>query len=284
MAHFTISAALPYLEPLLWLAALAVYLRLKDRLPGVGILLAFRAFGALSLLGLHHATAVFVHADERLLKVASFYTYWFCYFAGFVALLYSLRGIYRFAISRLPNFATLGNICFRWAVLNAVLLGLAAFIPLFAWSGPGGHLLFALDQVGRCLSVLELSLLIFLVIALRAIGFQFHSKVFGLCIGFGAMAIADLMTFSLLFATSRTWPILISEIVTAVMLVAWTVYFLFPDAAPALVTTHIATSASRWNELAVALGENEQKAAEKQPGFLQDVESVVERVLAKNSL
>lgn len=284
MAHFTISAALPYLEPVLWLAALTVYLRLKDRFPGVGVLLAVRAVGAIALLGLRHATAVFLHADERMLKVASFYTYWICYFVGFVALLYSLRGIYRFAISRLPNFATLGNICFKWAVFNAVVLGLASFIPLLAWSGPGGQLLFALDQVGRCLSVLALSLLIFLVIALRAIGFQFNSKVFGLCIGFGAMAVADLVTFSLLFATTKAWPILISEIVTGSILAAWTVYFLLPDKTPQLAVAQMTTSASRWNELAGFLGESEKKAAEAQPGFLHDVESVVERVLAKNSL
>jgi hypothetical protein len=111
---------------------------------------------------------------------------------------------------------------------------------------------------------------------------------FGISLGFGLQAAADLV----FTAVSVRYPGLTSsaalglQIATSLVLVTFSVYFLVPEPAAErnMIVLPPQSMLARWNALAKGLGQMPEPVVAGAPTgfFLQDIEGVVDRVLAKN--
>jgi hypothetical protein len=76
------------------------------------------------------------------------------------------------------------------------------------------------------------------------------------------------------------------QVMVTLVLVTWTVYFLVPEPAAerSMIVLPPQSMLARWNALAKGLGQVPEPAMAGAPTgfFLQDIEGVVDRVLAKN--
>ncbi len=269
------------IEPWIWLLALVGYLRAKGNLLSLflGVFLGVRTAAAFAL------TALFLsHSQSGLsapFAVVSFYISWAGFLAGFVLLLFSLREIFHHIISPLPGLAHVGGIVFRWVALVSLLLSAAVGLPSLLHPR-GSHIYFVLLQIATDFCALELCLLAFLLLVSRALGFSLRSRVVGICVGFMLLALADIARFSASPNGTNSVAAYISNSATILCLAAWILYFALPEPAREFAHTPLKTL-MRWNDLALALHPPEQPAEEHATGFLQDVESVVDRVLARNA-
>ena len=145
---------------------------------------------------------------------------------------------------------------------------------------------------GLCLhsvSVFELCLLAFIALTIHSLGRSFRSPLFGIALGLGIQAAADFVIFAITrWEHAKIWSVanLLSEVLTAIVLLTWTTYFLLPQRQEecGVITVPTPSPLIRWNDVAQALGHGSPRvAAGVSTGFfLQDVERVVDRVLARN--
>lgn len=283
MVLAAISNTLTYAEPFLWLLAFIAFLRTKNHssFPALRIFLGIRVVSTFLLSGIYRAHDLAPSVDGHLLYT---YIYWGSYFIGLVALFFSLQELFRYIMSSLPGLSRLGIACFRWAALASLIVAGATIFTLLPEIPKNIHLSFVLTAFARCLCILELCLLAFLAVSLHALGHTYRSRVSGIALGFSMMAVMDLLVFSLRFSQMSAWPNQVAETVTTLALLTWLAYFVLPEPVRQAVALPAASPLLRWNDLALAIGHSTPPVAVEQTGFLQNVESVVDRVLTKNSL
>lgn len=285
MALASISNMLTYAEPLLWAAALLAFFRVRKHaaLSAFGVFLGVRMVRALLLVGMSRAHMIF-GSDGHTLHSVYFYTNWITYLAGCVALFFALQELFVNMMAPLPGLKRLGLAAFRWAAAASLVLSLSSVVTLASASSIHDHLAAIFTQIAIGFSVLALCLLAFLVVSVHALGLSYRSRVFGLCLGLGLLAAMDLMVYGLRFSVTGTWPANVAEIVTGIALLTWVGFLAFPEPVKQQAPAAISSSAMLWNDLAAELGPNVPQPALQPSGFLQNVEGVVDRVLAKNSL
>ncbi len=287
MALASISNALAYTEPLLWAGALLSFFRVRKQtaMPAFGIFLGIRMVSAFLTLGLSHAQSIAPNLDSGLLYNAYLYTYEICYLASCVALFFALQEIFRNIMAAYPGLSRLGLLSFRWAAIVALVVSSASMIPLASTTTIHEHLAVVFAQIAICVSVLVLCLMAFMAVSIHALGLSYRSRVFGICLGLGLMAVMDLFVNALHISTFYSWPAQVSQIVTIVALLTWVAFLASPEPVKQQAATPVSSSVLQWNDLAQELGPNApQPATAQRSGFLQNVESVVDRVLAKNSV
>lgn len=297
MAH--LQDVLVRFETLLVILVLAALVRsgCARRFPALTTYLGIRAaFGvlltALLWLGANdHRSAV---------SCAYFYSFWANCLSLAIATFFVCQEVFRKVMEPVPGLRRLGLVAFRWVSIVTMLVGIGVFAMPTLITGvmPGimssGKSVFAavvgtvaLD-LGRCVSILELCLLAFLALAIHTLGRTYRSRLFGIALGFGLQAAADLLAYALWvrFPHLESPVNLAYQIAITVVLLTWTAYFLVPEPAAerkmiVLAPTSVAT---RWNGLAAGIGQAPAMAPATAPTgfFLQDIEGVVDRVLARN--
>ncbi|QNI31010.1 hypothetical protein H7849_18120 [Alloacidobacterium dinghuense] len=281
MALAPISSMLTYADPCLWAAAFLAFMRVRKHaaLSAFGAFLGIRMASTLIMLGLSRAHI----SDSPLLHSTYFYTHWITYLAGCVALFFALQEIFINMMAPLPGLRHLGLAGFRWAAVVSLVLSLSSVVTLASASSIHDHLAAIFTEIAVCFSVLALCLLAFLVVSIHALGLSYRNRVFGICVGLILLSATDLMVNAFHFSSIGNWAVQISGIVTVVALLTWVAFLGFHEHLEQPTATSVSSSALLWNDLAHELGPNAPKPA-PQSGFLQNVESVVDRVLAKNSL
>lgn len=277
------------IEPWLNLIAFLVILKSKawKRFPAVTVYLGFRCFIDLAL--------TFVLNENRIFSVSShtqtityIYGYWICYTLGAVAIFFALQEIFKTVMEPVPGLERLGIIAFRWvSVASAIILVAMTSVP--AHRDPKIiYASFVGIQIMRCISVLEICLIAFLAISVHSLGRSFRGRVFGIGLGFGIQAAAELICSALLVRSHSIWSIgnLVIEFASIGALLIWTAYFLLPEAVAETgpITLPITSPLLRWNEIALALGQRPPQVAlgaASSAFFLQDVEQVVDKFLTK---
>jgi hypothetical protein len=139
----------------------------------------------------------------------------------------------------------------------------------------------------RSVSILELCLLAFLCLSMNALRISVRDIDFGIALGLGLMSANDFILASLITRnTSLLAPLqFVYESLILFTLGIWIAYFALPEPARQPVVMPANSTIYRWNEIASALGHTGTQVAVQQPAnafFLNDVEKVVERVLARN--
>lgn len=284
MSLSPISSAVSYIEPILWAVSFIAFLRSSSR----RTLSAFGAFLGIGTVGatlLHFLNRSDFFGNASLQYSVSFYAYWAIYFVGCVFLFFALQQIFSQVMVSFPALGRFGRIVF-YSIGGAALAVSAVSVFAVIAASPihvPANIIFT--EISCDFSVSLLCLLAFVVVLIRAAKYPLASRIFGICLGLGLIAVAKLT--GALFQAVHLYqlPHQISLIGLAAALMIWTGFFLYPEPAVRKETSAVSVQALQWNDLAQELGPTEHaQPAMLQSGFLQSVEGVVDRVLAKNSV
>src|ERR1700728_500088 len=282
------------LEPVLVVLAAFCFFKSKSaqRLPAMATFLVLR------LISLAYLQTVFYFGGSASLTTtntaryeAYFYGFWFTYVAITVSVFFVVQEVFKRVMEPVPGLRRLGLMAFRWISVVSIVVAVGAVaLPntLAEHTNNANKIGPICVQMMRCVSVMELSLLAFLALSIHSLGRSFRSRLFGLGLGFGLQAAADLIYSAIparcpgLLNTAN----FIDESVTLVVMVGWAAYFLIrePEAERNLIVLPPSSMLARWNALAKGLGQMPEPVMVGAPTgfFLQDIEGVVDRVLAKN--
>jgi hypothetical protein len=277
------------LEPVLIIAEPVLLLAVVSLLFRAGGIRRFPAllsyFGLrLASIGFLEAIRVFHFSDQIY-----FYGFYAAYIIRAVASFFVIQEVFTHLMEPVPGLRRLGLIAFRWITIISVIISAVAIAIPVSQSGFKLHLVMLPLTLG--ISIMELCLLVFLALAIHSLGRSFRSRIFGIALGFGVQASMDLVTSALAASRPASYAVatMVAQITGILTLLIWTAYFLVPE--PAGERTKIVLPAEspilRWNEIARALGHNAPQVAvgtATSGFFLQEVEHVVDKVLAKNAL
>lgn len=219
---------------------------------------------------------------------AYFYTYWISYAACAIAIFFVVQEVFQRVMEPVPGLRKLGVMAFRWVSVVSVVVAVGAIaLPAAVVSRNGDRIGPIALQTMRCVSVMELCLLAFLALSVHALGRSFRSRLFGIGLGLGLQAATELVGCALVVKyPGLTSPVnLFVEVSTVLVLMTWGAYFLVPEPETErkLIVLPPHSMMARWNALANGIGQTPQVPLAPATGFfLQDIENVVDRVLAKN--
>ncbi len=217
-----------------------------------------------------------------------FYSYWISYAACAVVIFFVVQEVFKRVMEPVPGLRRLGLLAFRWISIVSILVAVGAVALPAAAAAPNGDRLGPVClQMMRCVSVMELCMLAFLALTIHALGRSFRSRLFGVALGFGVQASTELVftAVSVRFPGMASAANGVEQIVATLVLLTWTAYFIVPEpeSERKLIVLPPQSMLARWNALAKGLGQMPDVAVAEPTGFfLQDIESVVDRVLAKN--
>jgi hypothetical protein len=276
------------IEPILLATALCAFVKARAFrvFPAFGAFLIFRLGVDLTLDFVLQSAKLSI-LEKHLAYQIYFYTYWISYLAGAVMIFLVIQEIFSHLTKLIPGFGRLGLLAFRWVTLISVLVAVALSIR------PGelkwDLLVSATSGVMRCMSVLELCLLAFIVVAMQTFQLSSRSRDFGVALGLAMIAAAELFGSAFAFGhtTMATVANYSGEIASILAAATWAAYFIF-EPEPAGVqsaASPISLPLSRWTEVADALGHPPPQIAlgASSHFFLQDVEKAVDKVLENNS-
>ncbi len=289
MAH--LQDILTRLEPAFLLIATIAFFRsgATRRLPALATYFGVRATQTLFFEVVLHVWGDGMPVCNTVRYNVYFYGYWISYLASAISIFFVVQEVFKRVMEPVPGLRRLGLMAFRWvSIVSAVVCVGAIALPTAMMQASADRLAMICLQTMRCVSVMELCLLAFLALSIQALGRSFRSRLFGVGLGFGLQAVAELV----LTALAARYPGLTSagnlviQISTTVVLVTWSIYFIVPEPAieRKMVVLPPQSMLARWNSLAKGLGQLSQPAVAGAPTgfFLQDIEGVVDRVLAKN--
>jgi hypothetical protein len=272
------------IQTLLLLGALICACTSERTYPAMrGYLLLNTIAGALICL-LHGLPAVQGMPSDRSAELYAT-LFWTAYGASGILTFLTVQQIFRDALNPLPGLRRLALVAFRWvAVISVALSVVPAIVPLFFRAH---SLQTAVLQSTRCVSVIEFCLLAFILLAAQALGITYRSRIVGITLGFGVLAVVDTVCFLFLLRSGSLLPwLLVRQIGATVAASIWLVYLVMPEPVRIPVMLRSQSQLQRWNEIAVALGKPAPNVAFGQPEptafFLRDVENVVDRVLSRN--
>jgi hypothetical protein len=283
---------LVFAEPFLTLVVLIAFLKagLGRRLPATRNYLMTRVASTVILYGILEMNHVVAIAPTTQCY-AYFYAYWSLYLIGAVLIFFVIREIYSELMRPVPHLRKLGMMAFRWAIAISCIF--AAIFAVSAGISPihnyDARLVYLAQLCFHSVSVLELCLLAFVALTIHSLGRSFRSPLFGIALGLGIEASSQFLIASVeIWQHAKVWSSanFMTEVVITVVLLTWTTYFLLPQhqESVAMVQNPEPSPLIRWNDVAQALGHSSPRvAAGTSTGFfLQDVERVVDRVLARN--
>ena len=260
----------------LLLAAYACVLR-KDRIyPAMRAYLLVNAVGGILVCALLGLPGILVGSQSIVYDTL----FWVAYGTSGVLTFFTAQQIFRDALDPLPGLRRLALVAFRWVALVSVAISVVpAIVPLFFRSQSEQ---ITVLQAMRCVSVLEFCLLAFILLSAQALGISWRSRIVGITLGFGVLAIVDTVCFMFLLRSSLSellpW-LLVRETGSVIAASVWLGYLLIREPKRTAVRLKSSSQLQKWNEIALALGQPEPS-----PFFLQDVERVVDRVLSRNEV
>jgi len=279
------------LEPVFLLLAGVVFLRSGSvrQLPAVACYFAIRGISALALNAIMLGGTMSDTFCGIPRYTAYFYTYWGTYLVSAVAIFFIVQEVFKRVMEPVPGLRRLGLLAFRWIMIVSVVVSVGAIALPLGEKGTGTYFIQMIGpHIMRCVSIMELCLLAFLALSIHTLGRSFRSRLFGIGLALGVQAAADLISSALIAGN----PVLSStvnlfeEVITLAVLAGWAAYFLVPEPAAErrMIVLPPSSVMSRWNALAKGIGQTPDVAVAGQPTgfFLQDIEGVVDRVLAKN--
>jgi hypothetical protein len=272
------------LQTALLLAAYVSVLR-KDRIyPAMRAYLLVNAIGGVLVCTLLGWRGLLVGNESTVYCTL----FWVAYGTSGVLTFFTAQQIFRDALDPLPGLRRLALVAFRWvAVVSVALSVVPAIVPLFFRAH---SLQVTVLQAMRCVSVLEFCLVAFILLSAQALGISWRSRIVGVTLGFGVLAVVDAACFMfLLRSISQLLPwLLVREAGSVIAASVWLVYLLMKEPKRTAVRLNSSSQLQKWNEIAVALGKPVPHIAlgqpEPSPFFLQDVERVVDRVLSRNEV
>jgi hypothetical protein len=189
-----------------------------------------------------------------------FYSFWISFAVEAVLWLMVIYNMYKLAMAPLKGLQSLGMLVFRWAAaISAVVTIAMAFAP---HSTIRAITMAAITQLQQTTSVLTLCLLLFVTFAIRPMGLSYRSRIFGISLGMGILATANLISSSWLVGRREMYDTynIFNAVVVLAVTVLWTTYFALPEPERHIIVLPTTSPFLRWNQISMALGGN--------PGFV----------------
>jgi len=193
-----------------------------------------------------------------------FYVYYISFAVESILGLTMIYGVFRLAMAPLKGLQTLGMLVFRWAAAISVAVAMgSAYNPQL---GGRMYLVNAISELQRTQSILTLCLLLFVCFAIRPMGLNYGSRIFGVSLGLGFLATIELVQSAWLGHApkmSNQATIvqgIISGSVMCATLIIWTAYFALPEPKRRIIVLPTTSPFLRWNQISLALGDS--------PGFV----------------
>jgi hypothetical protein len=239
-----IVSLLGYAEIIVCMDALCVLVARKQWKDywALGSFLAVRLVANVSLYVIHYS----IHGLGRHTGYqAYFYVYWMAYAIQSVLAMFIVYGIFRLTLAPLKGLLKFGTVLF------CVIVGLSALLALGSTFAPHvtgvRYLIGGISQLERSQSLLTLCMLAFVFVVMRSAGISVGSKIFGVGLGMGVLAMNDLvqsawLTFDPDMGRAYT---LINCVVICAIPVLWTAYFALPEPERGEIDAH--SPLMRWN-------------------------------------
>ena len=115
-----------------------------------------------------------------------------------------------------------------------------------------------ITQLQQTSSILTLCLLLFVCFAIRPMGLSFRSRIFGVSLGLGVLAMVNLVNSAWLarYANMYSTFSLINGFAVGLTLLTWSAYFAFPEPKRRIITLPTTSPFLRWNQISMALGDD----------------------------
>ncbi len=244
---------LNYLEPLCCGLVLIAILRAKAgrTFPFVTALLALRTSSDLIGIFLLRTRGIEEHLAYRIY----FYVYWISYALESILSLLIILSIFRLAMAPLKGLQTLGMLVFKWAaaISVAIAFGMAAG-PHQSGTAFMTSMIMKLQQTS---SILTLCLLMFVCFAIRPMGLSFRSRIFGVSLGLGITATANLVSSAWISHAPSLYSTVNAclGISGCLTLLLWSGYFAFPEEKRRIIVLPTTSPFLRWNQISEVLGD-----------------------------
>jgi hypothetical protein len=251
---------LSYLEPILCAMLVVLLIRTKAvrQFAFLAALLCVRVACSIICLPLIYFCGRGI--EEHLAYRAYFYVYWSSYALEAILSLLVIYSIFRLAMAPLKGLQTLGMLVFRWvaAISVAVAIGVAVTPHLTGIT----FIITMVTQLQQTSSILTLCLLLFVCFAIRPMGLSYRSRIFGVSMGMGLVATANLAGAAWFAHNPNMYSALsmVIGVADATALLAWSAYFAFPEPKRRIIVLPTTSPFLRWNQISMALGDD--------PGFV----------------
>ncbi len=184
-----------------------------------------------------------------------FYTYWASYAIEAILGFFIIYSIYNLAMAPLRGLQRLGRLMFRWAA--GIAVAIAATMAFGPHVTSTKFIIRAVTQLQQTQSVLTLCMLLFVCLAIRPMGLSYRSKIFGVSLGLGVIATADLVGAAWLSHFSNLYSIynIVNGSAICFTLLMWTAYFAAPEPRRRMIILPTTSPFLRWNQISLALGD-----------------------------
>ena len=261
------EALLEYSNIVAWVMSLSLltlllWRKMFTEYPWLTVLLCIRAIAdpvQVSLLFFRRS----LHIPLSTAYPAYFYTCLIVISSETLFAILIIYSVFRLAMKPMEGLHQMGKVIFRWvaAVSIATSLGVAIGPHLFsAGFSATAVVTNVYAQIQQATSVLILCLLLFVSFAIRPLGMTFRSHIFGITLGLGITAAANLVQsawFSTVGAHSLYSAIyLVSALGTCGAQIVWFTYFALPDPERKMILLPTTSPFFFWNKVSEALGDN----------------------------
>jgi hypothetical protein len=246
--------SLTYVEVASCLLALGImqYRRQIGQFKPLALFLLTRATSDVILIGvLKWAKQLTVHTAYHLY----FYVYWVSYAIEAILGFFIIYSIYNLAMAPLKGLQRLGMLMFRWAAGIAVAIAITMALGPHVTSTK--FIMRAVTQLQETQSVVTLCMLLFVCLAIRPMGLSYRSKIFGVSLGLGMIATADLVGAAWISHFKNLFSIysVVNGVTVCLTLFVWMGYFAIPEPKRRLIVLPTTSPFLRWNQISLALGD-----------------------------
>lgn len=215
-----------------------------------------------ALLHLLYFRTFIIHTGD---KNTYFYLYWVQSALADLFALAVFRELFFAAFKPFVGLRDMARVVFRWAAVAMILIGCAV---LMSSSLPGAQRVeLVVVNLERAISIMQCAMLLFLFMGSSYLGLSRSSHVFGLSLGFGLLAMANLVYYVAMalkgYNLTQNSVVLHLTPVAAFALAPaiWTVYALRAEPAREVVDVPVNSPLLRWNEIATAFGHSGGRVA-----------------------
>jgi len=175
-----------------------------------------------------------------------------------------------------PTLQDLGAVLFQWAAL--VMLLVAIVVAASSPASIQGPLVQAIVTVQRCVRVVQVGLILFLLVFSRYLGISWRQHSFGIALGFGAYAATELTMFALHASNHASQGLVnfVDLLSCNLAITTWLVYCAGRSIATA-DTQRVLTSA-RWEQ-----GLSDLQTVPSSESLIYMFEGMVDRALSRNT-
>ena len=213
-----------------------------------------------------------------------FWGYWATYLLCGFFLYVTIRQVLHEVMAPLPGLARLATLIYGWLVIILIIVAISSsFMPFETRAMIGWALQ---RQIERCVGIMELSPLLFVLVIAGRVGLSIGSRPVGVAIGLGIASAVEFMASALALDIHDVLsPASVTMQIGRLLAISvWAIYFLKADAPRKDIGLSPASPLSRWNEVGLAFTATLPPVQERPVDFfLSDVEQAVDRVLVKNS-